>query len=249
MKQIVDFLGGIHPVCAALLAKAGKSVLVLEKALADAEKVVFDRAREGADIADDYVRENPWNAVAIAAGVGLLLGAPAGFFASRAYARSRPLSDGQARAITLGGTWGTWQGFGWASVLDLGTETVRECPLGPDDCFEYETGDDTEEKVDYYREGLELLQRAVGYGLAGELVRAPRDRHRLPVDIERDGCCRRFHDLDAFGNDFETDVVAFEYSELQHCSFPSMVNEASQIMACVAKSADVIVHIQSKGMQ
>lgn len=90
-------------------------------------------------------------------GVGLLLGAPAGFFASRAYARSRPLSDGQARAITLGGTWGTWQGFGWASVLDLGTETVRECPLGPDDCFDYETGDDTEEKV----------AAAVAGGLAG----------------------------------------------------------------------------------
>jgi hypothetical protein len=30
------------------------------------------------------------------------------------------LSEGQARAITFGGTWGTWQGFGWAHVFDWG---------------------------------------------------------------------------------------------------------------------------------
>ncbi len=55
-----------------------------------------------------------------AAGVGLLLGGPAGFLAGRALARSRPLTSGQARAITWGGTWGTWQGLGWAMVADLG---------------------------------------------------------------------------------------------------------------------------------
>ena len=53
-------------------------------------------------------------------GLGLLLGGPAGFFASRAYARSRGISEGQARAITFGGTWGTWQGFGWGEVFDVG---------------------------------------------------------------------------------------------------------------------------------
>ena len=53
-------------------------------------------------------------------GAGLLLGGPAGFLAGRASARSRPLSLGQARAITWGGTWGTWQGLGWALALDLG---------------------------------------------------------------------------------------------------------------------------------
>jgi hypothetical protein len=55
-------------------------------------------------------------------GVGLLLGGPAGLFAGRAFTRSRPLSLGQARAITWGGTWGTWQGLGWAHVLDLGED-------------------------------------------------------------------------------------------------------------------------------
>ena len=53
-------------------------------------------------------------------GVGLLLGTPGGFFGGRALARSRPRSLGQTRAITWGGTWGAWQGMGWAHALDLG---------------------------------------------------------------------------------------------------------------------------------
>jgi len=53
-------------------------------------------------------------------GIGLLVGGPAGFLTGLGLARSRELTDGQARAITFGGTWGTWQGFGWASVFDWG---------------------------------------------------------------------------------------------------------------------------------
>jgi hypothetical protein len=53
-------------------------------------------------------------------GIGLILGGPTGFLASRMYAGSRSLTEGQARAITFGGTWGMWQGFGWSQVLDLG---------------------------------------------------------------------------------------------------------------------------------
>jgi hypothetical protein len=53
-------------------------------------------------------------------GVGLLIGAPLGFFASRAYAGSRPLTAGQAGLIDFGSFWGTWQGFGWRAALDLG---------------------------------------------------------------------------------------------------------------------------------
>lgn len=51
-------------------------------------------------------------------GAGLLLGAPGGFFAGRALARSRPLSLGQARAITWGGTWGALQGMALANAMD-----------------------------------------------------------------------------------------------------------------------------------
>jgi hypothetical protein len=60
-------------------------------------------------------------------GLGLILGAPAGFLVSRAYARSRPLSEGQASAIITGALWGAWQTYGWANVLDLGEEP--ECDL------------------------------------------------------------------------------------------------------------------------
>ena len=53
-------------------------------------------------------------------GAGLLMGGPAGYFGGKALAESLNLTEGQARAVTLGGTWGTWQGFGWAEVLELG---------------------------------------------------------------------------------------------------------------------------------
>jgi hypothetical protein len=59
-------------------------------------------------------------------GLGLILGAPAGFLASRAYARSRPLSEGQASAIISGALWGGWQTFGWANVFDIGEEETCE---------------------------------------------------------------------------------------------------------------------------
>src|SRR5918992_3832019 len=38
------------------------------------EEEALRRAREVADAADEYVRENPWQSVGIAAGVGLLVG-------------------------------------------------------------------------------------------------------------------------------------------------------------------------------
>jgi len=53
-------------------------------------------------------------------GAGLLVGGPAGYFGGKALAESFDVTEGQARAITFGGTWGTWQGFGWAEVLELG---------------------------------------------------------------------------------------------------------------------------------
>ncbi len=58
-------------------------------------------------------------------GVGLLLGAPAGFFGGRAFAQSKPVSLGQARAITWGGTWGAIQGMGWANALDFGEASTE----------------------------------------------------------------------------------------------------------------------------
>jgi hypothetical protein len=69
-------------------------------------------------------------------GVGLLLGAPAGFLASRAYARSRSLSEGQASAIISGALWGAWQAFGWREVSGIGDqdECFRPDPSFPLEC-------------------------------------------------------------------------------------------------------------------
>ena len=45
-----------------------------KQSLAEAEDVLLDSGKEAAKAADIYVRENPWNAVGIAAGIGLVLG-------------------------------------------------------------------------------------------------------------------------------------------------------------------------------
>jgi ElaB/YqjD/DUF883 family membrane-anchored ribosome-binding protein len=42
--------------------------------LVEAERVLAERTRQAAKVADDYVRENPWQAVGIAAALGLVLG-------------------------------------------------------------------------------------------------------------------------------------------------------------------------------
>ena len=54
--------------------KIEQSLIEGKKALADAEKTLKIKSKEAADLADDYVRDNPWSAVGIAAGVGLVLG-------------------------------------------------------------------------------------------------------------------------------------------------------------------------------
>lgn len=42
--------------------------------LAEAEAVMLDKTKQAARATDEYVHENPWKAVGIAAGVGLLVG-------------------------------------------------------------------------------------------------------------------------------------------------------------------------------
>jgi ElaB/YqjD/DUF883 family membrane-anchored ribosome-binding protein len=47
---------------------------VAKARIADAGHLAAQQTREAAKAADDYVRENPWTAVGIAAGVGILIG-------------------------------------------------------------------------------------------------------------------------------------------------------------------------------
>jgi len=54
--------------------KIEQSLVEGKKSLADAEKLLVKKGKEAADVADDYVRENPWGAVGIAASVGLVIG-------------------------------------------------------------------------------------------------------------------------------------------------------------------------------
>lgn len=42
--------------------------------LAEAESALRDKTREAARATDDYVHENPWRSISIAAGVGLVIG-------------------------------------------------------------------------------------------------------------------------------------------------------------------------------
>lgn len=99
-------------------------------------------------------------------GAGLLVGGPAGFLGGRALTRSREWSVGQARAVTLGGSWGTWQGFGWQKVLELGVEEV--CSPGSGACFEEDDGE-------------EVFASMVLGGLAGVAAGAVLARRPVPA--------------------------------------------------------------------
>ncbi len=113
---------------AARTDRSGRTELLVWSTLYGLWLGVAVPAAFGADDAETY-------------GLGLLTGGPIGFFAAHGYLGRRPLGLGQARAITFGGTWGTWQGYGWREVFDIGTETDSICVNGI--CNEYE-GDATE---------------------------------------------------------------------------------------------------------
>jgi ElaB/YqjD/DUF883 family membrane-anchored ribosome-binding protein len=55
-------------------AKAEESLRHAKARLAGVEEEALERAKELAGEANDYVRGNPWQAIGIAAGVGLVLG-------------------------------------------------------------------------------------------------------------------------------------------------------------------------------
>lgn len=55
-------------------AKAQDHLATAKLKLAEAEAAFIDKAKEVGRVADDYVHENPWGSVGIAAGVGFLIG-------------------------------------------------------------------------------------------------------------------------------------------------------------------------------
>ena len=42
--------------------------------LAEAEDVLIDKGKQAARVTDEYVHDNPWKAVGVAAGIGLVIG-------------------------------------------------------------------------------------------------------------------------------------------------------------------------------
>ena len=50
------------------------SLGVYKEKLIDAEEAMMERTKEAARATDEYVRDHPWQAVSVAAGVGFLLG-------------------------------------------------------------------------------------------------------------------------------------------------------------------------------
>jgi len=60
---------------AAARARAGESLQVAKARLEEAQAVVVERTRVAARATDDYVHDNPWQAIGVAATIGLILGA------------------------------------------------------------------------------------------------------------------------------------------------------------------------------
>ena len=59
---------------ATLRTKAENSLAVAKTKMADAQLALVDKGRAAAEATDGYVHENPWRAVGVAAGVGLVIG-------------------------------------------------------------------------------------------------------------------------------------------------------------------------------
>ncbi len=57
---------------------------------------------------------------------GMMIGAPTGLLTSLVATRNAKLTRGQSALINFSGTWGTWQGLGWAILFD---EDDSEKPL------------------------------------------------------------------------------------------------------------------------
>jgi ElaB/YqjD/DUF883 family membrane-anchored ribosome-binding protein len=59
---------------AELRDRAQESANHLKPQLAKVEKLVSDKAKNTANLANTYVHENPWTAVGVSAGIGLVIG-------------------------------------------------------------------------------------------------------------------------------------------------------------------------------
>jgi ElaB/YqjD/DUF883 family membrane-anchored ribosome-binding protein len=59
---------------AEIRAKAEQSLRVVKARMVDAQEALLVKTKVAAKVTDAYVHENPWKAIGVAAGVGLVIG-------------------------------------------------------------------------------------------------------------------------------------------------------------------------------
>ena len=89
-KDVQDLLKATASVAgdkaAEVRSRVEESLKIAQDKLSDARSQVQAKGQEAFSATDSYVRDNPWNAVGIAAGIGFLLGIG---FSAGAFLRSR----------------------------------------------------------------------------------------------------------------------------------------------------------------
>lgn len=74
--------GDQSPQLQELRSRAAQTIDAAKTAIAKADSAALDAVRNAASSADDYVRENPWIAIGVIAGVAASLGFLAGYIAA-----------------------------------------------------------------------------------------------------------------------------------------------------------------------
>ncbi len=57
-----------------LRSKAEDSLAVAKSKMADAQDTIVKKSKAAAKVTDEYVHDNPWKAIGVSAGIGLVIG-------------------------------------------------------------------------------------------------------------------------------------------------------------------------------
>ena len=73
-ERIANTMRGAGEAAASAAQRVSDSFDQGRAALADVQAIIADRARECVQSTETYVRDNPWQAMAMAGGIGLVIG-------------------------------------------------------------------------------------------------------------------------------------------------------------------------------
>lgn len=71
LADVEDDSGGLNP---ALRERIAANLHSVKAKLSETEQLVTEKAKVAAQATDAYVRDNPWQSIGVAAGVGFLIG-------------------------------------------------------------------------------------------------------------------------------------------------------------------------------